>query len=154
MPARRSGRRPELERSTQDDSGELAKPIGDRRMEGSWLTPRACRGVQALTTGDRDMTAPVRSGQALGALAAGLLLSAAPWLSGQARAEDAAKPNIVVIMGDDIGWSNIGVYNQGVMAGRTPNLDPLAHEGMRVTPHYPQGSCHPRPADLLTRQPP
>ncbi len=36
-------------------------------------------------------------------------------------------------MGDDIGWSNIGVYNQGMMAGRTPNLDSLANEGMRFT---------------------
>ena len=41
------------------------------------------------------------------------------------------KPNIIFIMGDDIGWSNIGVYNQGIMAGRTPNLDRLASEGMR-----------------------
>jgi arylsulfatase len=31
------------------------------------------------------------------------------------------KPNIVVIMGDDIGWFNVGAYHQGIMAGRTPN---------------------------------
>ena len=43
------------------------------------------------------------------------------------------RPNIIVVMGDDIGWSNIGVYNQGIMAGRTPNLDRLANEGMRFT---------------------
>ena len=43
-----------------------------------------------------------------------------------AQAADKSAPNIVVIMGDDIGWSNIGVYNQGMMAGRTPNLDQLA----------------------------
>src|SRR4029077_19344657 len=35
------------------------------------------------------------------------------------------KPNIVVIMGDDIGWFNIGAYHRGIMAGRTPNLDQL-----------------------------
>jgi hypothetical protein len=35
------------------------------------------------------------------------------------------KPNIVVIMGDDIGWLNIGAYHQGLMAGRTPNLDKM-----------------------------
>jgi arylsulfatase len=40
-----------------------------------------------------------------------------------------AQPNIVFIMGDDIGWSNIGVYNEGIMSGRTPNLDKLASEG-------------------------
>ena len=36
------------------------------------------------------------------------------------------KPNIVVIMGDDIGMWNIGAYHRGLMAGRTPNLDRLA----------------------------
>ena len=46
------------------------------------------------------------------------------------------KPNIIFIMGDDIGWSNIGAYNQGIMAGRTPNLDRLAGEGMRFTDYY------------------
>jgi Sulfatase len=40
------------------------------------------------------------------------------------------KPNILVIMGDDIGISNIGAYGRGLMAGRTPNLDKLAKEGM------------------------
>jgi hypothetical protein len=52
-----------------------------------------------------------------------------------AQAED-KKPNIVVIMGDDIGWFNIGAYHQGMMAGRTPNLDKLANEGMRFTDYY------------------
>jgi hypothetical protein len=37
------------------------------------------------------------------------------------------KPNIVVIMGDDIGIWNLGAYHQGLMAGRTPNLDQLHH---------------------------
>jgi hypothetical protein len=39
-----------------------------------------------------------------------------------AQAQD-KKPNIVMIMGDDIGWFNIGAYNQGIMAGRTPNIE-------------------------------
>ena len=43
------------------------------------------------------------------------------------------KPNIIMIMGDDIGWLNIGAYHQGMMASRTPNLDQLAAEGMRFT---------------------
>src|SRR6476659_5458367 len=40
----------------------------------------------------------------------------------------AERPNIVFIMGDDIGWFNIGAYHQGIMASRTPNLDKLAAE--------------------------
>ena len=41
----------------------------------------------------------------------------------------AKKPNIVVIMGDDIGMWNIGAYHRGMMAGTTPNIDKLAAEG-------------------------
>ena len=44
-----------------------------------------------------------------------------------AQAQD-KKPNIVFIMGDDIGMWNIGAYHRGMMAGRTPNLDKLAGE--------------------------
>jgi predicted AlkP superfamily pyrophosphatase or phosphodiesterase len=41
----------------------------------------------------------------------------------------AKQPNIIVIMGDDVGWFNIGAYHQGIMSGKTPNLDKLASEG-------------------------
>jgi len=61
------------------------------------------------------------------------------FIAGPAFAAD--KPNIVVIMGDDIGWFNIGAYHQGIMAGRTPNLDKLAAEGMRFTDYYAEASC-------------
>jgi arylsulfatase A-like enzyme len=60
------------------------------------------------------------------------------------------KPNIVVVMGDDIGWSNIGVYNQGIMAGKTPNLDKLAAEGMRFTDYYAEASCTAGRANFIT----
>jgi Sulfatase len=50
------------------------------------------------------------------------------------------KPNIVVIMGDDIGMWNIGAYHRGMMAGRTPNLDRLAAEGMLFTDYYAEAS--------------
>ena len=60
------------------------------------------------------------------------------------------KPNIVFIMGDDIGWSNIGVYNQGIMSGRTPNLDRLATEGMRFTDYYAEASCTAGRANFIT----
>ena len=51
------------------------------------------------------------------------------------------KPNIVVIMGDDIGMWNIGAYHRGMMAGRTPNLDKIAKEGMLFTDYYAEASC-------------
>ncbi len=62
------------------------------------------------------------------------------------------KPNIVFIMGDDIGWANIGVYNQGMMAGRTPNLDRLASQGMRFTDYYAEASCTAGRANFITGQ--
>ncbi|HEY9681399.1 MAG TPA: arylsulfatase [Oculatellaceae cyanobacterium] len=65
-------------------------------------------------------------------------------------ADDAQKPNIVVIMGDDIGWFNIGAYHQGIMAGRTPNLDKMASEGMRFTDYYAEASCTAGRANFIT----
>jgi arylsulfatase A-like enzyme len=62
----------------------------------------------------------------------------------------ARTPNIVVIMGDDIGWFNVGAYNQGIMSGRTPNLDKLAGEGMRFTDYYAEASCTAGRANFIT----
>src|SRR5438132_9764244 len=39
------------------------------------------------------------------------------------------KPNILFIMGDDIGWMQPSCYHRGLMIGETPNIDPLANEG-------------------------
>jgi arylsulfatase A-like enzyme len=60
------------------------------------------------------------------------------------------QPNIIVIMGDDIGWANIGVYNQGIMSGRTPHLDQMANEGMRFTDYYAEASCTAGRANFIT----
>jgi hypothetical protein len=46
------------------------------------------------------------------------------------------KPNMIKIMGDDIGIWNIGAYRHGLMAGRTPNIDQLATEGMLFSDYY------------------
>ncbi len=83
------------------------------------------------------------------AFAVSILMSAVVF-PGLSQAADKTAPNIVVIMGDDIGWSNIGVYNQGMMAGRTPNLDQLAAEGMRFTDYYAEASCTAGRANFIT----
>lgn len=62
----------------------------------------------------------------------------------------AQKPNIVVIMGDDIGMWNIGAYHRGLMAGRTPNLDKIAKEGMLFTDYYAEASCTAGRANFIT----
>jgi arylsulfatase len=79
-------------------------------------------------------------------LAATALLLAVP---GHAQ-PPSAKPNIVVIMGDDIGMWNIGAYHRGMMAGRTPNLDRLAKEGMMFTDYYAEASCTAGRANFIT----
>ena len=60
------------------------------------------------------------------------------------------QPNIVLIMGDDIGWFNVGAYHQGMMASRTPNLDRLAAQGMRFTDYYAEASCTAGRANFIT----
>src|SRR5258708_34467616 len=60
------------------------------------------------------------------------------------------KPNILVIMGDDIGMWNIGAYHRGMMAGKTPNLDKLAKEGMLFTDYYGEASCTAGCANFIT----
>ncbi len=57
--------------------------------------------------------------------------------SGQ-PAKDRRKPNILVIMGDDIGWFNVSDYNHGIMGYQTPNIDRIAREGAMFTDWYGQ----------------
>jgi sulfatase-like protein len=67
-----------------------------------------------------------------------------------ASAQQQQKPNIVVIMGDDIGMWNIGAYHRGMMAGKTPNLDKIAKEGMLFTDYYAEASCTAGRANFIT----
>src|SRR5690348_10816911 len=79
----------------------------------------------------------------------GLCLATATGLCLPAAAQQ-TKPNIVVIMGDDIGMWNIGAYHRGLMAGRTPNLDKIAKEGMLFTDYYAEASCTAGRANFIT----
>ena len=60
------------------------------------------------------------------------------------------KPNILVVMGGDIGMWNIGAYHRGMMAGKTPNLDKMAKEGMLFTDCYAEASCTAGRANFIT----
>jgi outer membrane protein OmpA-like peptidoglycan-associated protein len=62
------------------------------------------------------------------------------------------KPNILVIMGDDVGWFNISAYHRGIMSGKTPNLDKLAAEGLLFTDYYAEASCTAGRANFITGQ--
>jgi arylsulfatase A-like enzyme len=65
-----------------------------------------------------------------------------------------SKPNILMIMADDIGWSNVSAYNLGMMGYKTPNIDSLAEDGALFTDWYGQQSCTAGRAAFITGQSP
>jgi hypothetical protein len=83
----------------------------------------------------------------------GLLLSVVPGFVSPARAQQ-ERPNILVIMADDIGYWNISAYNRGQMGYRTPNIDRIANEGALLTDYYGQQSCTAGRAAFITGQSP
>jgi arylsulfatase A-like enzyme len=89
-------------------------------------------------------------GQARRILILGLTVVASVSLFSAPTCAASKKPNILVVMGDDVGWFNIGAYSQGIMSGRTPNLDKLAAEGMRFTDYYAEASCTAGRANFIT----
>ena len=80
----------------------------------------------------------------------GLLVTAAAVVVAPASAQQTQKPNILVIMGDDIGYWNISAYNRGQMGYRTPNIDRIANEGAIFTDYYGQQSCTAGRAAFIT----
>jgi arylsulfatase len=66
----------------------------------------------------------------------------------------ADRPNILVIWGDDIGVTNLSCYSDGLMGYRTPNIDRIAHEGVRFTDYYGEQSCTAGRAAFITGQNP
>src|SRR5271157_5160164 len=85
-----------------------------------------------------DLGASVRK-LTLGALAASSFLVGAG--AAPAAAQTAQKPNILFIMGDDIGWMQPSIYHRGVMVGRTPNIDRIGNEGAIFMDYVAMQSC-------------
>ena len=84
-------------------------------------------------------------------LLASLVIGVAMVASASAQQQ---KPNILVIMADDIGYWNISAYNRGMMGYRTPNIDRIANEGAIFTDYYGQQSCTAGRAAFITGQSP
>jgi arylsulfatase A-like enzyme len=113
-----------------------------------------------LTTGRRNVLKGA-SGMALGSLALGSLggnrdASAAPLAQDATPAATpgaAGKaPNILFIMGDDIGWMNVDAYHRGIMEKTNPNLEQLANEGAIFNAYYAEASCTAGRANFITGQ--
>jgi arylsulfatase len=92
------------------------------------------------------------AGSVFGSGAPAQLAQAQPAPAQAPPAAPGGKPNILVIMGDDVGWFNIGAYHRGMMSGKTPNLDKLAADGMMFTDYYAEASCTAGRANFITGQ--
>src|SRR5437868_15117432 len=90
-----------------------------------------------------------RSGPARRAFTCFLLFIALAAQSAEAAAENPPRPNVILILMDDLGWADIGCY--GSTFYKTPNIDRLASQGMRFTDAYAAASiCSPTRASILT----
>lgn len=74
-------------------------------------------------------------------LGATMLMSLSGAASTPATAQPAQKPNILFIMGDDIGWMQPSIYHRGLMVGETPNIDRIGNEGAIFMHYYAEQSC-------------
>jgi arylsulfatase A-like enzyme len=74
----------------------------------------------------------------LGALAVGCFVTVSGVTPSVAQTQ---KPNIVFIMGDDIGWMQPSIYHRGLMVGETPNIDRIGNEGAIFMAYYAEQSC-------------
>ena len=91
---------------------------------------------------------PIRRRRFLRSLGVGAAGMAAPSLAlGRKAGRDARRPNIVLILADDLGWNNVGYHGGGV---RTPSLDRLAREGVQLDRFYASPLCSPTRAGLMT----
>jgi arylsulfatase len=122
-------------------------------------------GTTSITakTGRRDMLKGA-GGLALGALGASTLGAARGGQPAAAAplAQDATpaatpgaggkQPNILFIMGDDVGWMNLDAYHRGIMEKTNPNLEQLANEGAIFNAYYAEASCTAGRANFITGQ--
>ena len=72
---------------------------------------------------------------------AGGRAAAAGAAAASAAAQQQQKPNVLFIMGDDIGWMQPSIYHQGVMVGETPNIDRIGREGAKFVDYVAMQSC-------------
>ncbi|NEQ72993.1 MAG: arylsulfatase [Okeania sp. SIO2C9] len=76
-----------------------------------------------------------------------------PWFpTSAALAQTNEPPNILVIMGDDIGWTNVSAYEKGIVGYDTPNIDRIANEGVLFTDYYGEQSCTAGRSTFITGQ--
>jgi arylsulfatase A-like enzyme len=114
-------------------------------------------GNSSVSKGDRGLSRrDVLVASTALAAAAVSLSTPTPAYAQQATAVGSSgrKPNILMIMGDDIGWFNPSIYHRGMMGYRTPNIDRISNEGAMFTDWYGEQSCTAGRAAFITGQSP
>src|SRR5262245_5418998 len=109
-------------------------------------SPNRRGGTQTMSSFDATpvlaIALPTRRGCCRSVLAAVLLSTVAVMQAPPAvHAQAAAKPNIMFIMGDDIGWMQPSIYHRGLMVGETPNIDRIGNEGAIFMDYVAMQSC-------------
>jgi arylsulfatase A-like enzyme len=89
----------------------------------------------------KETKVPRRSRLPFRAFKASLALASLLLAGSSALAADASKPNILFIMGDDIGWMQPSIYHRGLMVGETPNIDRIGNEGAIFMDYLAMQSC-------------
>ncbi|WP_086054471.1 arylsulfatase [Pseudoruegeria sp. SK021] len=87
------------------------------------------------------MTQPRRTSALTCASTLALGLAAFGAITPASAQETPTQPNILFIMGDDIGWMQPSIYHRGLMVGETPNIDRIGNEGAMFTDYYAEQSC-------------
>ena len=120
-------------------------------------TTNVSRGLNALT-GRRNVLKGASS-LAIGSLGMSSLGGGDRPAAAAPLAQDATptarrweQPNILFIMGDDIGWMNVDAYHRGIMEKTNPNLEQLANEGAIFNAYYAEASCTAGRANFITGQ--
>jgi arylsulfatase A-like enzyme len=83
----------------------------------------------------------IHTGARLVLMAIVTVLGAATLPGARATAQQQEKPNILFIMGDDIGIMQPSIYHEGLMVGETPNIDRIGREGVKFMAYYAEQSC-------------
>jgi arylsulfatase len=96
----------------------------------------------------------LKGGTALAVGAAAIQAAQTAAAYAQATTPSGKKPNILMIMGDDIGWFNPSIYHRGMMGYKTPNIDRIGNEGAMFTDWYGEQSCTAGRAAFITGQSP
>jgi len=111
-------------------------------------------GIQKSNVSRRNILLGGSTLAAASAFSTGVQIAQAQQQRPAAAAQTGRKPNILMIMADDIGWFNVSAYNHGIMGYKTPNIDRIAKEGAMFTDWYGEQSCTAGRAAFITGQSP